>query len=409
MPRAGDAIFLCALSLLCIGVVMVNSAGLSVDGQSAVTLQTILFSRSSAYMAVAVIVMLAASRLPLAKLGARRKAAGNGTGCVPTAPTWVPLLLPLMLVLLALVYVPGIGREVNGARRWVGIPGSGFSMQPSEIAKWGMILVLAWYGATRVAVMRDFQRGLLPALAALVAVAGLITLEDLGTGVLVAASGSLLLIAAGARVVHFLMFAPLLLLGFAAAIITSPYRMTRLITFWDPYSDPDGTGYHMIQSLVAVANGGGWGRGLGFGLQKFGYLPEDRNDFLFAVICEELGLAGAALVIALYLALLACGWAITRRQTSPFLRLTSLGIIVTLTLQALINLFVVTGLAPTKGIALPLLSAGGTGWILTAGSLGLLIAMDRLADARGPALEGTGSPASAPLPRAAMLGAGAAA
>jgi cell division protein FtsW len=149
------------------------------------------------------------------------------------------------------------------------------------------------------------------------------------------------------------------------------------MAFVDPYADPQGIGYHTIQSLVAVAGGEGFGRGLGHGLQKFGYLPEDRTDFLFAIICEELGIAGAALVITLFLTLLFASLAVASRERSPLLRLFTLGVIATVCLQAIINLAVVTGLAPTKGIALPLLSSGGTGWILTAFSLGLLIAIDR--------------------------------
>src|SRR5690606_26392677 len=195
----------------------------------------------------------------------------------------------------------------------------------------------------------------------------------------------------GASLWQLLSLAPVAALGLITLVIVNPYRVTRLVTFLDPYKDPDGAGYHMIQSLVAVANGRVWGRGLGFGLQKFGYLPEDRTDFLFAVICEELGLAGASLVIALNLGIIWAGVAIVRRQSSAFLQLLGLGVVTTFGLQALINLTVVTGLAPTKGIALPLLSSGGTGWILTAGSLGLLVAMDRQA-ARAPIARAGGSP-----------------
>ena len=153
--------------------------------------------------------------------------------------------------------------------------------------------------------------------------------------------------------------------------------MARIMAFRDPYRDPEGIGYHTIQSLVAVAGGEGWGRGLGFGIQKLGYLPEDRTDFLFAVICEELGIAGAAVIIALFMGLLWAGFGVMRREHSPFLRLVALGITATVSIQAVINLAVVTAVAPTKGIALPLLSSGGTGWVLTAFSLGLIVAIDR--------------------------------
>jgi cell division protein FtsW len=240
-----------------------------------------------------------------------------------------------------------------------------------------MVGVLAVYCASRAAAMPSFWRGLVPGLLALGLVAGAVASEDLGTGVLIAGAGSVVLLAAGARLWHFLLFVPAGLAGFIFLVIASPYRIERLRSFVDPYVDPKGSGYHMIQSMAAVANGEGFGRGLGFGLQKFGYLPEDTTDFLFAVICEELGIAGAAIVISLYVAMLWAGLAIVRKQSSNLLKLLGLGIIVTFGLQAIINLAVVTGLGPTKGIALPLVSSGGTGWILTAASLGLLVAMDR--------------------------------
>jgi cell division protein FtsW len=187
------------------------------------------------------------------------------------------------------------------------------------------------------------------------------------------------------------MAVPVMVAGVVAAIITSPYRVKRILAFLDPYDDPKGIGYHTIQSLLAIANGGGFGRGLGHGLQKFGYLPEDRTDFIFAVICEELGVAGAALVMGLFGTLVWTGFTIMQRETNAMLRLVTMGVIATVGTQAVINLLVVTGMAPTKGIALPLLSYGGTGWILTAFSLGLVIAIDRTQARAMPVEMTTGS------------------
>lgn len=364
--RSGDAIMICVLGLLCVGVVMVNSAGLTIDPAEAVTFESIVWSRSSLYMLGALALMICVGRAPVEELARSARLRRS-----------MPLLLAPIVLALALVYIPGVGHEVNGSHRWIRIAGATLTMQPSEIAKWGMVIVLAWYGSHAASTIHRFRSGLVSGLMILVPISALVAHEDLGTGVLIASTGALTLVAAGARIRQLLAFVPLAVLGVAALVVTSPYRVQRLVTFLNPYEDPDGAGYHMIQSLVAVANGGGWGRGLGFGLQKFGYLPEDRTDFLFAVICEELGVAGAALVIALNLGILWAGLAIVQRQASPFLKLLGLGVITTFGLQALINLAVVTGLAPTKGIALPLLSSGGTGWILTAGSLGLLVAMDR--------------------------------
>lgn len=366
MPRAGDAIIVSAIALLCIGLIMVSSADMAVrdPGDPGITLQSVLFSRTTGLMIASLLFMAIAAYTPLTRILAS-----------PHRTWWIPLMWPVLVGALLLVYVPGIGHEVNGSARWVKLPG--FTAQPSELAKWGLLLVMAWYGAKFAGNLHRFAKGLVPALVLLAIPTVLIAMEDLGTGVLIAGVGVLMLIAAGAKVWHFLAMTPLMVLALVVGIITSPYRIRRLIAFADPYSQPADAGYHIIQSLVAIANGQGFGRGLGAGLQKFGYLPEDRTDFLFAVLCEELGIAGAALVIALYAALLIAAYRIASRQTNMPLKLTALGVTFTVGAQALINLTVVTGLAPTKGIALPLLSSGGTGWILTAACLGLLVAMDR--------------------------------
>jgi cell division protein FtsW len=242
-----------------------------------------------------------------------------------------------------------------------------------------MALLLGWYGAARAAALPSFLRGLGPALVALTIVCAVVVLEDLGTGVLIGAVGAVVLLGAGARWWHFGLCAVPAAAGVTLAIFTSEYRMRRITAFLDPWADSQSSGYHMLQSMAAIAGGEGTGRGLGEGLQKYGYLPEDTNDFLFAIVCEEMGVAGAALVVALFAGLLWAAVAIIRREPSPALRLIGLGVIATVSLQAVMNLVVVTGLGPTKGIALPLLSAGGTGWILTAGMLGLVASIDRTA------------------------------
>lgn len=384
MLRPGQAIVLCVLSLLCLGVVMVNSADMTLATEGAVTMQSIILSRSTAYMVMALIALLATSLLPVRRLAEAAGADGreHSTGplerLIGPIPLWICAFA--MLGMLATVYLPGISREINGSHRWLEIhlPAVGaVSLQPSEIAKWGMVVLLAWYACRAGPRMSTFWSGLIPPLAAAGIVAGFIVLEDLGTGVLIGAVAAIVLLAGGARWWHLGSLAPIALGGLYVAVASSEYRMKRLTAFLDPYADPEKTGFHMIQSMTAVANGEVSGRGLGFGLQKFGYLPEDRTDFLFAVICEELGVAGAALVVALYMGLLWAGFLVMRRERNPMLKLVALGVLSTVGIQALINLAVVTGLGPTKGIALPLLSSGGTGWILTAASLGLIVAMDR--------------------------------
>jgi cell division protein FtsW len=405
MIRPGHVVALCALALLMIGVVMVHSANLTVAGvagplspegtrvqASALTVENIVLTSTTAHMAIAVVMMGVFAFLPLRRLVTSAGNISPNDG----AAAWTGLAFGVfgLLVVLALVYVPGIGQAKNGSHRWLVIPGlgDGLSVQPSEIAKWGMLLLMAWYCAARASNLRSFFFGLVPALIAIGAVAGFIIIEDLGTGLLLTMACSLLLIAGGARIWHFLMFVPLGLAGVAYAIIKSPYRVTRLTTFLDPFKDPEGTGYHQVQSLIAIANGGGVGRGLGFGLQSKGYLPEDRTDFLFAIICEELGIPGAAAVIFLFVVLVFAGLTIARREKQIALKLFALGVTFTIGMQAIINLAVVTVVAPTKGIALPLISAGGTGWILTCCSLGLLIAVDRTQRVASSAGAGLGVP-----------------
>lgn len=417
MIRAGDAVFLCALALLMLGVVMVSSAGMAITpepvveeidgalvtapveamasaGEGApqgVTLESILTGRPAVYMGVAVVVMLIASCLPVGRV-----ADVVQSSIVARRPRAVLAVFTVgMLGLLALVYVPGLERVVNGSHRWITLPVPGLeSVQPSELAKWSLPVMLAVYAVAVGEGMRKFFTGVLPALACLGLVAGMIVVEDLGTGALLAAVGTVVLIAAGARLWQLLLLAPPAIAGLLAAIVTSPYRVERVMSFLNPYADPQGSGYHMIQSMSTVAGGGVFGRGLGHGLQKFGYLPEDTTDFLFAVICEELGLAGAGLVVFLYVVLVLALLAVLRQAGRPLLQLVTLGVLATIAGQALINLLVVTGLGPTKGIALPLLSSGGTGWIVTCACLGVVIAIGRSASGADP----DGAPESGTYP-----------
>ena len=398
MLRPGQTIVICVIALLTLGIVMVTSAGLTIDEQHAVSLSGMLTGRPVLYALGAVAMMFLASwvrvewlRGPMEGSAARR--------ILLTPVTWLGILSVLCL---CLVYVDGFGKEVNDARRWIHLgPASlKLSFQPSEVAKWAMIFVIAAYivhlGNER---MKRFATGLVPALAITMLVCALIVLEDLGTAVLIGAVALFLLFAGGARWWHIGILFPLPAAGVVLAVLTSEYRRARILAFLDPYADPQGTGYHMIQSMVAVAEGKVTGRGLGHGVYKFGYLPEDTTDFLFAVICEELGLFGAALVVFLYLLLLFAGASIARRQSEPLARFVALGIVATIGMQAVMNLMVVTGLAPTKGIALPLLSSGGTGWILTAACLGLLVGMDRRAAGREAPAESKSGAGCAEIPR----------
>ena len=383
MLRAGQGIALCSMCLLVLGVVFVNSASLDVSGDSKTTFDAILGGRATLFAIASALCLLVGSRLPVEKLQAARGALN---------PIW--WIIVAIFAGIVLVHVPGIGREVNGASRWISL--GPVTFQPSEIAKWGMPLVLAWWCIRRGAKMKSFWGGFLPPIAFSAVVAMGIAIEDLGTATLIMLIALIIVVAAGCRWWHAALLAPMALMGFVGLIIVSPYRINRILAYVDPYADSQGIGYHIIQSMGAISGGGLTGRGLGNSVQKFGYLPEGTTDFIYAIICEESGMIGAFLVIALYAFLLWCGWlvigAVKERSVdgglmmrgaeqesrlSPFCQLVGLGILATIGFQALINILVVTGLAPTKGIALPLISRGGTGWMLTCLSLGLIMSMDR--------------------------------
>lgn len=383
---------LCALVLLTLGVVMVQSAGMQVRplqadvdptaaaAVSGVSAESLMTSRTSLYLLLSVAAMGIASFLPVRRLADRLE---RVVWFRPGGDLGMLILGALGLIgLLSLVYVPFLSRVQNGSGRWINLHIPGLeSVQPSEIVKWSLIVLVAWYAARLSSYqenkLRRFFTGLLPVCLAAGLVSAVVVLEDLGTGTLMVLACGVILLAAGARWIHFGMFIPPALAGVVLAILAAPYRKDRIIAFMNPYADPSGDGYHLIQSIATVAGGGIFGRGLGNGLQKFGYLPEDTTDFLFAIVCEEMGIFGALIVVSAYAGIAWCGTSIASRERSPMLKFMTLGIIATISLQALINLVVVTGLGPTKGIALPLMSSGGTGWIMTAFSLGLIISIDR--------------------------------
>ncbi len=290
-----------------------------------------------------------------------------------------PVTLLLLLATGLLVAVLVFGEERNGAKRWLslGPASAGLSFQPSEIAKLAIVLFFAAYCSHLGDRLRHFWLGLLPAVVLLGGVAGLVGKEDLGTGALLLAVGGCIFLAGRARWWHLTLFSVPAVAGLVYLIKMEPYRVQRIMSFLDPERDPQSTGYHQIQSLITIASGGWWGRGLGAGIQKFGYLPEGRSDFVFAVICEELGLIGGAAVIGLFALLIWHGWKVVQGAPTPFGRLLAFGVTLTLGFQATMNIAVVTVSVPTKGIGLPFVSAGGTGVIFLSIMVGMLINVAR--------------------------------
>ena len=286
-----------------------------------------------------------------------------------------PLLLLAGLALLLVVLIPGIGHEVNGSRRWLrlGI----LNLQVSEPARLCFIVYLAGYLVRRnKAVREEFMGFLRPMLLLSLACAALLAEPDFGAAVVLVATALTMIFVAGARVRDFVLFFAVAVAGLGLLAVASPYRMSRLTAFLDPWSDPFNSGFQLTQSLIAIGRGEWFGVGLGDSVQKLFYLPEAHTDFVFAVFAEEFGLLGSLLLIGLFLALV---WRIFRLAARAveaeryFEAYLAIGLGTWLGLQAFINVGVNMGLLPTKGLTLPLISYGRSSLIVTMVALALLL------------------------------------
>lgn len=291
------------------------------------------------------------------------------------APAAWALAIAIFACALVLVPIPGVTKAVNGARRWILL--GPVQVQPSEMAKWAVVLFLAWWLSARPEILRRFWKGLVPTLVPIALLCLLVVVQDFGTAALIALCALTMLLAGRAKMWHLAVVVPPALLAGFAFVRGEPYRWARMTSFLDPWAAPQGEGYHMVQSLLSFSTGGVAGRGLGNGVQKLGYLPEDTTDFIFAVICEELGLFGALLTMSLYLGIVYVAWQAIKEARDDFARLLAFGTASMLCLQASINMAVATVSVPTKGMSLPLVSAGGSGLVITCAALGLLYSVTR--------------------------------
>ena len=285
---------------------------------------------------------------------------------------FVAPLLVISFVLLLLVLVPPFGGEINGTRRWFRL---GFlSFQPVELGKFALVLYLAAFLSRRQELMKSFGQGLLPPLLVAGSMAALTIVQpDLGNSlalVILALASAYL---AGARLMHMLVIAGAALPVVAVLIAMKPYRWRRMIAFVNPWADPQGSGFQIIQSFLALGSGGWFGLGLGESKQKLFYLPEPYTDFIFSIIGEELGLVGGILVIALFAVLIWRGLRIGLRAPDAFGAYLALGLTIMLATQTLVNIGVVTGALPTKGLPLPFVSFGGSALLMTMFSTGVLL------------------------------------
>lgn len=288
---------------------------------------------------------------------------------------WRRLAVPVLLVslcLLVLVLIPGIGGKVKGASRWIRLPG--FNLQPSEFAKIALIMYMAYSLEKKSDKIRSLSYGFLPYMVVLSVMLLLILKQpDLGAALTLAGVAVLMLFAAGTRLVFLLgtllMAAPIV----AYLVFHSAYRLRRIKAFMNPEQDPTGIGWQIIQSKYAFGAGGLFGQGLGEGKQKLFYLPEAHTDFILSVVGEELGFIGILVIIGMFFILVQRAMRIAMAARDPFGRFLALGIAVLFAIEASVNMGVVTGLLPTKGLALPFLSYGGSSLLISLLAVGILL------------------------------------
>lgn len=286
------------------------------------------------------------------------------------------ILLISCIILLILVLIPGIGTVRNGSRSWFGI--GSFGIQPSEFTKLGLIIFVSKYLSKKDKIVKDIKKGVLPVLGLLIFIFGLIMLQpDFGTGSIIVVTIIVLLFIGGVDFKFFLKIGSIGVVGVVGLILAAPYRLSRILSFLDPWSDPLGSGFQIIQSLYAIGPGGLFGYGLGNSRQKHFFLPEPQTDFIFSIISEELGFFGCLFVVVMFFIICYTGFKISRKSDDVFAKYVSFGIIFQISFQACMNLMVVTGLIPVTGVTLPFLSYGGSSLLITLVEIGIVLNISR--------------------------------
>lgn len=362
-PEYDEVLMWVILTLLAIGLVMVYSASIATAEGSKFTgfRPSYYLMRHGLFIFVGVMAGVFAFQVK-----------------VETWQKLAPYLFLLGVILLLLVLIPGIGRAVNGSRRWLSL--FVFNMQPSELMKLFAVLYAADYTVRKGVVKHTFRKAFLPMFAVMALVGALLLLEpDMGALVVICTIALGILWLGGFSLKVFGGLLLTLPLAFAALVISSPYRLQRVVGFMDPWSDPFGKGYQLSHALIAFGRGEWFGVGLGASVEKLFYLPEAHTDFLLAVIAEELGFIGVCIVIALFAVLIIRAFSIGRQAAfldRQFAALVAQGIGVWLGVQAIINVGVNMGVLPTKGLTLPFLSFGGSGVVVNCIAVAILLRID---------------------------------
>lgn len=344
------------LLLLCYGLIMVFSAS-SASAHYQLGDAYYFIKRQFAWAIIGIFTMLFISRI--------------------SYKTIYKYALHLMVItIIMLILVPLVGIEAKGAKRWLGF--GAISFQPSEVAKFAIIVFLARSLTLNGEALKTFVKGFLPYVCIVGFMALLVFIEPhLSGAVVIALTGFVVLWAAGAKLSHFLIIGVPAVLILVVAIFSAEYRADRFFAFLDPFKYKQGEGYQIVQSLYAIGSGGFFGLGLGQSRQKYLYLPEAQNDFVFSIICEELGFIGAALLILLFVLLLWKGIKIACNAPDRFSKLTVLGIMGLVAIQVILNIAVVTSSMPATGMPLPFFSYGGTSLVFILAEMGVVLSISR--------------------------------
>lgn len=286
-----------------------------------------------------------------------------------------------VLLILVLVGPDFISEEIKGAKRWLHLGNLPFSLQPSELAKLALIVYLAHWCSARGEKVRDLSNGLLPFGIVLGVLGGLVFVEpDMGTTLVIFSIGVTMYFVSGAAVSHIFVGLIAAGAGFAMAAVAAPYRLQRVLSFQDPWHDPLGVSFHIVQSLLALGSGGLTGQGLGASRQKFGWLPEQSTDAIFSVWGQEMGFIGAVLVITLFLVVAWRGYRVALAAPDGYGSLLATGVTTWIIAQAMLNIGAVTGAVPFTGVPLPFISYGGSSLVITLAAVGLLLNVSKYAN-----------------------------
>ena len=362
-PDYDQGLLWTSLLLLALGTVMVYSASIAIAGSNRYTgyQESYYLFRHLMFVGVSILFGFIAFQIP-----------------VRAWQKMAPYLFVAGIVLLVLVLIPGVGREVNGSKRWISLYVVNF--QPSELMKLFAVLYAADYAIRKADHLQSFTKGFMPMLLVMLFIGALLLFEpDFGAFAVIIAIAMGILFLGGINGRQFGSLIVMLVVGFAVVIWSSPYRMQRIIGFMDPWADPFGKGYQLSHALIAFGRGEWLGVGLGGSIEKLLYLPEAHTDFLLAVIAEELGFVGVLLVVLMFVYITVRAFAIGRQAASlerPFAALLVHGLGIWIAVQAIINMGVNMGLLPTKGLTLPFLSFGGSGIATNCVALGILLRVD---------------------------------